>query len=516
MADRRFVTVDDGYLFPTPLEVRLGAKIEASPKVAAIEARELPNRGRATIALFPGGIDSITVQGTYSIWSNADAIALGAPVPLAGSLKVYTFGSVVEHSYLAHSSAAVKALARRKSGTWNAWSNPGTDDDEIAALVAADTKFRTALRVNLPALKPKKIAAFALNTGNSGGLDTATSKNFRFPIRIAAFAGRWRVRMANINPRYGNKYPGALTYKGLGIARHAGETDPAKEGQFAGTVTSIAENFTTHAAGNEYVSPWVESSPIHGYAEYLLTGGYTCAAQENFAGTAGGWVTNSADDWNVSAPAGLTLSQSLPFNVWLELEVDEDVPVGAWFGTSLSSGVGARLGLSDSTPNKHGLAHGYVPTVYANSGTTMAAHADLADYKWTRYDSAAPAKPNFVLWENGSNDIFNAGGTFESVKAAFDACYPIVASKLSPNIGLLTVLPRHNASHAGEPVRNAWNEYLLTQLPGRALAVTDAAAALTNTDGSTLDQRYSASPTDIHLTAAGYVRYGALVPSMHR
>lgn len=35
MADRRFVTVDDGYLFPTPLEARLGAKI-ATAKTDAI------------------------------------------------------------------------------------------------------------------------------------------------------------------------------------------------------------------------------------------------------------------------------------------------------------------------------------------------------------------------------------------------------------------------------------------------------------------------------------------------
>lgn len=43
MADRRFVTVDDGYLFPTPLEARLGAKMDATintnPKIAQLDSR---------------------------------------------------------------------------------------------------------------------------------------------------------------------------------------------------------------------------------------------------------------------------------------------------------------------------------------------------------------------------------------------------------------------------------------------------------------------------------------------
>lgn len=38
MADRRFVTVDDGYLFPTPLEARLGAKITTAKTDAITDA----------------------------------------------------------------------------------------------------------------------------------------------------------------------------------------------------------------------------------------------------------------------------------------------------------------------------------------------------------------------------------------------------------------------------------------------------------------------------------------------
>lgn len=473
-------------------------------KISDIVARELPDRGRLLPADYPGGIGTVTLKGRYAVWTSDDATALGLPFPAAGSVNVFKFGNVTMYQQKATTSEGTLTFENWKTdtGALGEWSEPRNTgyESRLTALEASTTR----------------VAAVALSTGDSGGLDTATSRNFRYPIELAATVRRFRVHVMNANPRYGNRYSGALTFTGLGIAKHAGATDPALEGQFDGAVTSIDQGFTTNSLGYEYVSPWVENDPIKGYTEYLLTGGYTCAAQDNFAGVGGGWMTANANDWNVAAPTGMAVSQKLPLYVWLEVEVDANVSVGAWLGDSLASGVSARLGVFDSAPNRHALANGYIPTLYTNSGTKMADHTDPAHFKWTRYDTAnGLTKPDFLVWELFSNDVFEAGVTAATLRSRFDACWAIAAEKLSPNIALMTVLPRHDAASPQEPVRKEWNEILLTELPGKAIIAVDAAAPLTNADGSTLDQRFSATPSDIHLTGAGYARYMSLVPPMH-
>lgn len=487
------------------------AAVDANPKILEIEGRELPDRGSATIAKFPSGAASIAVKGSYSIWSAGEATNLGLPLSAAGDLDVFTFGQVIHQRFVAKPSGGTFEFHNWKmsnASPWTGWAQ-GRNTEYESRLSALETP--------APGTGTTKIAAVALSTGDGGGTDSATNRSFRYPLKIAATGQRVRVHIQNTNPRYGNRVAGALSFAGLGIGRHAGETDASKEGQFSGPITPFATGFSTNAVGWEYVSPWLTGDPVKGYTEYLISGGYTCAAQNNFAGVGGGWITDEATDWNVAAPAGLTLSQSLPLFVWLEIEVDSKVPVGAWFGDSLASGVSARLGVFDSIANKHALAHGYIPTLYANSGTKMGDHLDPAGFKWTRYDTATGlAKPDMLFWQMGSNDVFGTGVTVAEMRTRFDACWQIAASKLSSNICLMTILPRLDAASPQEPVRKAWNEVLLAELPGRATAAVDSAALLTSPDGSTLNPLYRASPTNIHLTAAGYVRNMQGLPAMSK
>lgn len=230
----------------------------------------------------------------------------------------------------------------------------------------------------------------------------------------------------------------------------------------------------------------------------------------------GGWVTDNAADWNVPAPAALKATRSGHLNIWLELVVDEETPVIMYFGDSISSGVSARLGVYDSWPNKHALAHGHIATHYTNSGTKMEAHLDPALYMWHRYDTAENlAKPDGCWFAMGSNDIFG-GATFEQMLDRFDQCLTIIENNFTHNIGAMTVKARHDSDSPDEPTRKAWNEYLLTTAPERVVLTADPAALMIGADGNTLDKKYTASDTDIHFTAAGYSRFMQAMPPLHR
>lgn len=495
-------------------------------RLSAIEGRELPNRGRLyPLATAPAGatgyatMDDVVISGKYAIWTASDAAAFGLSPATAGTVSVYAFGNVVEQVVQQHGSSVITTIARRKAGaTWSAWKNPAAYDPDIAALITPGTATYRAILAALSSPSTPtttKTAAMSLTTGDGGGKDVTANRSARLPFKVAAKVHKFRVHLQNTNPRYGNKVAGALAFKGLAVGKHA--TGSTTEGQFASPATSIATNFTTSAVGSDYVSPWVESG-LEANTDYLLSFGFTSAAgQEVSAMVGGGWITDSADDWNVAAPTGLTATRSAPLYVWLELVIDSAVPVIMYFGDSLSSGVSARLGMYDSWPNKHALAHGHIATHYSNSGTTMGDHLDPAHFRWNRYAAAdSLAKPDACWFAMGSNDVFGGTATRSVLDERFSSCFETIRANFTQNIGLCTILPRHAANAASEPLRKEWNEFLLTKAPEMALMTADAAALITAVDGDTVDKRYTAAPTDIHLTAAGYSRFMQAVPPLHR
>lgn len=452
--------------------------------------------GRANAAAGTGGTaDALTTNGMYwSVWSAAEATALGLPKPAQGIILTYTFGSAAAPSVIQQWIPLVSPSEiwqrPRFSGGFADWSRIG------------DTAHAT------------KLVPYALSAGNASGTDKAASRTFRLPLRLPVAPKRFRVHIQNRNPRSGTKYTGSLSFEGLGIHQHSGVVTPANEGNLASGPFPLAGAFTTPANGSEWVSPWT-SYEILPNVEYLLTGGYTCAAgQSNFAGVSGGWITDNAADWNVPAPAGVRLTAAAPLFIWLELEVDADTPTVAYFGDSLMCGLSSRLPVFDSPAYAHARMNGHLPVLYADSGATMNIYTDYAAEPWHRFGVDNFLRTNALVWEMGSNDIFG-GADLPTLKARFETVRRRFAAKVSNTLALLTVLPRHEGSAPEEAVRKEWNEYLMTELPGRAAVAVDGAAAITAPDGATLDKRFSASPTDIHLTAAGYARYAHLIPPMH-
>jgi len=463
--------------------------------LAAERALSMIDGGIATAAAGPGGTaDMLTANGTWwTVWGATQAAALELPVAAPGIVEAFTFGSgtppvTVQRFTTAATTPSEIWVRNRQTDGWTAWARIG------------DGRLRTV--------------PYALSAGNSGGTERAASRSFRLPFRLPATPLRFRVHIRNMNPRYGTLYAGALSFTGLGIQRHAGVVTLANEGQLASEPIALAGAFTTPANGAEWVSDW-SAQPISTGEEWLLTGGYTCAeGQENFAGVSGGWITDSAADWNKPAPAGLRLTGAAPLFIWLELELPESVPVVAYYGDSLTVGLSSRLPVYDSYAYAHARQNGHVPVLYADSGSTMLAWMDYAAAPWNRYGTTQP-RVDAVVFSMGSNDIFG-GADVPTLKQRFEQVRRRFAARMSQNIIATTILPRHDSSDPAEAVRKEWNEHLTTALPGRVLAAPDTAAEVTAPDGATLDKRFSATPTDIHLTAAGYARFAAAIPPLHR
>lgn len=171
MADRRFVTVDDGYLFPTPLESRLGALIAASvtdlavasqvnrpvtgsaidaritaqatplvqPIVAeyiassqvVVDAAAAAVNANPKIALLESGkLDRVAMPGTadFNTYVTPAQISVSTssnktniPIAFSGSLDVSTTGSIVVQKYVTGEGIPRTWTRRLNAGTWGAW-----------------------------------------------------------------------------------------------------------------------------------------------------------------------------------------------------------------------------------------------------------------------------------------------------------------------------------------------------------------------------------------------------------
>lgn len=367
------------------------------------------------------------------------------------------------------------------------------------------------------ALKPRtKRVGTALTCAQGGGVTTATDVGHALPYTTAVRVPRWRIHFRNYNDRSGVAYQGALTIMGISIGEMARPATGEASGAFLdGTGKLIVGNNGTQtpATASEYVTPWVDDYPLEVEKDYVIRYGYTGAAQNNHLAQGGGWsLTGGSIAVNSPSPA-MTQVQESPLDVWIEAEVAAGTPVNAYFGDSLTVGQSATLPVYDSWAAKHARASGAIPVFYAHSGTAMTEWTSGLAWKYNKYVTGLYkiARPDRLYWAMGSNDLFSAGVTLADMISRFRTVYPLITAKTTKNVILVTILPRHDPNSAQESVRKAWNTWLEDNLPNGSLMVKDAASTIAATNGSQLDTRWSASPTDIHLNTAGYARFAARV-----
>lgn len=358
-------------------------------------------------------------------------------------------------------------------------------------------------------VKTKRVGTSLTLTGGSAA-QTRTDFGGRLPVNLGVDIPRWRVHLRNYNLRDSAAQTGELSIVGLSI----GEAEIDAFGQYtgnwiAGTQQLLHGSATTPSTGSEWVSPFFDYQLDKSKA-YLFSYAFTGAAGQGVVeAQGGGFVLTNGSIAVHSASTPSTMSQTMPLMVWIEAEVPESTLVLGGIGDSLTVGVSATLPVHDSWLAKLARSKGALPTFWAASGDTLANFNN--DLAWKFHQWKAVARPDVVYFAMGSNDIFGSGASLATMKQRFYDCWLKLRAFAGPNMVLCSIYPRFNGSSPEETVRKQYNEWLETELPGGASYFVDTAAPITNADGSTVNQKWTASPTDIHLRSAGYARVASIM-----
>lgn len=350
-------------------------------------------------------------------------------------------------------------------------------------------------------------------TGSAGAdiKSTATAQTVVMPVTYAARVHANPVlTIANRNDRAALPYLGGASVTGVWWGRAGRSAFGELNGTYEGPAVKVADAFTIPADGSPIRVPLAIPLTAKGEAHVLSFGYTTPDGQTNHAGIGGGWVTASAADaGNAATPASaLTRVQQLPFDVFLDCEVDATTKLLAWFGDSLTLGTGSTLPIFDSAARQHGLANDVWPVHFAHHGSTMAGWTNGDDYRFTKYGDLDIAA---VIWALGSNDIFD-GVTLDVARGRFVALWARVVTYLSPVVYLATIMPRNGSKTdaAREAVRLAYNAWLW-QRPMGALGVFDFAKSVESTVGTVRADYIIAD--EVHLTTSGCGQNARAVPA---
>lgn len=358
-------------------------------------------------------------------------------------------------------------------------------------------------------VKTKRVGTSLTLTGGSAA-QTRTDFGGRLPINYSVDIPRWCAHIRNYNLRDSSAQTGSLTITGLSI----GEAEVDSFGQYTGNFIDGTQAFlqgtmTTPSTGSEVITNFFDY-PLAKEKAYLLSYAFTGGTgQMVVEAQGGGFVLTNGSVAVHSASTPSTMSQTMPLMVWIEAEVPEDTLVLGGVGDSLTVGVSSTLPVHDSWLAKLARSKGALPVFWAASGDTLANFSSSLAWKANQWK--AMAQPNIIYFAMGSNDIFGAGVSFAEMKTRFYACWLMLRAFAGPNMVLCSIYPRFNGSSPEEAVRKQYNEWLETELPGGASYFVDTAAPITNADGSTVNQKWTAAPTDIHLRSAGYARVASIM-----
>lgn len=401
----------------------------------------------------------------------------GLPVPLQGSLTVTdSAGGVTVHEYRTAVGTFVRST--NTAGVWQPWERYAVEGNgsQTSQGAGSGSGFKT-----IP---------LAL-TGGIGTPDSVNSKgSVRIPIRFNAPITRWRLHLGNINPRNGAYVAGTWNIAGIYLGDkaptgHAGHTSSMKL-LASGTVPDKAD----------LVTPWF-TDPIGGDIARILS--FTWEGSVSPVGLPGGcWRTDNLADAAATTPTLFSNPHNrAPFHLWIEAETYAQTPVVATVGSSTATGVGAKLPVYDSTLSRLGRARGFLPVHYTSSGDAISTSLDPAHYKWARWKHLN--KPDAVLIQLGSNDVFTDGVTLPVMQQRHKSLMDVVTAQLSPVVFDTTLFPRTSYTGAQEDVRRAYNTWLKKQQDG-ARSVFDFVSPV-SADDETLNP--SMDFDGIHINDAG-------------
>lgn len=376
------------------------------------------------------------------------------------------------------------------------------NQDRVALGIKADGAVEIAGK--LPATTSIKTTAVALTHAAGGGyVDARTAVHSRIPFKLGAAATIKAIHFRNYEDRSGLAHTGALSFTGVALGESARTAAGQLNGNFLASPTTLSGAFATPADGADHVLSGLNVALDAG-KDYILSFGYTCAAQNNHLGVGGSWTNTTPANYAATTDA-LTIDKFTPLDVWLEIETT--APVVAWCGDSLSCGVAAELPGYQSAPMIHARANGYIPLMYTNSGSAMTSWVNASAVKYTKW--AGLSKPEALVMSLSKNDFLTTTD-MAVMRTRFDSLYAILTPKTSTNMYLTTCLPNASEADATGTAERAWNDILLNEQLGNAVNVFDLRKAVTAVAGG-LDPVYD-SGDGVHLNKRGYAALATAIP----
>lgn len=389
--------------------------------------------------------------GIRTCWSGLVAAAVGAPVEEQFDVETVLWGTAGGRQTLTTRSLNPQQFIRSQlSGGWGAWLRTfPAEQPDTGAGANRSSGFKT-----IPV---------SLTAGNGGATTLATSGAVSYPMWWTAPINRFRVCMIDKNPRFGIDRTNSVNFTNL---RHGG-----------GTIASSG-NFT--GSGEPFKSVWMNGQPT-GDLQFSYT-----ATNPVIGLVGGGSIGGVAQD-------------TMPFHVWLEVEVPISTPVLSVVGDSNGCGVGTTRPVYDSWLSQYCRRIGALPIHYANSGDSLAGFLDPEHYKWNLWSDLD--RPDAVFLALGSNDMAVAGMTQETLQGNSANVALTAAAKISPIQHMITIKPRNGGDSTYNGLRRTYNTWVKTK-PLGVRDWHDMVTPVSSDDTVMLPGMYASDGT--HMTTAGH------------
>lgn len=431
-------------------------------------------------------LDTMTVAdiGAYSVLAGATAKALGLPKETPSSVEILPVGtSLVQKQYAI--APVSENWQREKYANGLVWGEWRRTDHHMET-----TDFDGLLPASTGSLAQ---TAISITTGHGGG--QTTGQGFARGLqRMPPGATRARIGIRNWNPRYNMADSPSASLSNISLGRHNGGTSQS--------LSWIPVQSSGSTGANGFVSRWVNLPDGMAGTDVLVAFGWESSGdvQQNIGyGFTGGSASNAITGTGSAA-------NTLPFFIYLEVEIPATTGRIANFADSIGSGVSASKVMYDSWLDQYCRPRGYVPQHWSHSGDQGDSWSDPSGKKWSLYGKEI-VLADAVIYAMGSNMIFRP--TTPTLQECIDVTVDNIKNirkHISPNVYGATITPRNAETGASETLRRQYNAWMKTSPLFRD--VFDMSAAVSS-DDETIRPEFNAD--GIHFNTAGYAAMAAAI-----
>lgn len=386
-----------------------------------------------------------------------------------------TAQTVINRPLGADEAAFVKIEPMASGGSLITWTEYAGLRRTFEKVVSTSSTNRTAWKRTD---KAYRTVLHGLSMPGSGLTDAELTRHVRLPIKLFGRVDTWELAFKNFNDRTSTNY-GALDFVDVYIGKRASDGNGGYTQNFAETPTKLGLPVRYGAGASDRYLILNINYPLEANVEYLLSYAYTTpGGTPNHMGIGGSYLgTNPAGVASMSVSN--QWSQYTPLDVYLKLEASLDTPFYVYPGSSSETGLNTDYPLRDVWSWRHAEAHGAIPALIGQSGTTLDSWVGAANYIRGKFSTIARADK--IIGNPGSNDIY-AGISIAVMKSRFEAFAVWVRKYLGDTFESADVFPRRTETVAVKAVREEFNAWLKT-LPSNTLVSHDRVSVVSDANG---------------------------------